>query len=106
MQGDAGTRFCMICRNLFSEKSGVVDEDDEDLMTCSIIYKDELDVATDAEVRGTVRRLAALEGQVGSGEFELRQQAAGFRHEPKSLLNDPSLDEIVQPVLFAGHWCF
>ena len=95
----------MICRNLFSEKSGIVDEDDEDILTCSLIHKDDFDMATDDEIRATVRRLTAMEGNVSTDEFKLRQQAVGFRHEPDSLLNDTSLDEVVRPAsCFAHDW--
>ena len=59
-KGDAGSKFCMLCRNLFAEKkSELVVEDGTDLLTCSAMRRTELDFATDAVVRGAVRRLAA-----------------------------------------------
>ena len=43
----------------------------------------DLDFATDDDVRGAMRR---LEGYVDDPDFELRQQACGFRFEPHGLL--------------------
>ena len=96
-QGDAGLRMCMLCRNLYSRASGVTEEDGTEMLTCSIVRECELDFATDDEIRGSVRRLAAMKGQVSSEEFKLREKAIGFTHKPRSILNDPSLDAILQP---------
>ena len=59
IKGDAGLKMCMLCRNLVSEKSELVDEDGTDLLTCSIIHESDIDFANDADIRGSVRRLAA-----------------------------------------------
>jgi len=45
-KGDAGSKFCMLCTNLFSEKSGIKDEDGTELLTCSIIRKVDLRAAS------------------------------------------------------------
>ena len=102
-QGDAGLRMCMIRRNLFSRASGIVDEDGTELLTCSIIRERDLDFATDAEVVGSARRLAALHGTIPPGEFQLREMAAGFTHKTHSILNDQSLSGIVRPVTIHMH---
>lgn len=96
-KGDAGTKLCMLCRNLMSEDSGLVDEDGTNLLTCTLVHESELDFATDADIRGSVRRLAARHGQDTQAIFEKRQQAFGFRHEPEGLLLDSSLDGFVFP---------
>ena len=59
IKGDAGLKMCMLCRNLVSEKSELVAEDGTDLLMCSIIHESEIDFASDADIRGSVRRLAA-----------------------------------------------
>lgn len=69
MKGDAGSKMCLLCRNLVSEKSEVICEDGTNLLTCSIIHEHELDFATDADIRGSVRRLAALKVTDAIGVF-------------------------------------
>ena len=101
-KGDAGTKLCMLCRNLFSVQSGVVDEDGSDLLTCSLIHEADLDFATDADIRGSVQRLAARAGLDAPAMFAMRQQAVGFRHEPDSMLLDPELEDVVHP---ASQFC-
>lgn len=97
-KGDAGTKLCMLCLNLYSSKSQIVDEDGEDMLTCSLVHEHELHFATDEDVRGAVRRLAAFKVTDPPRTFEQRQQAIGFKHEPHGLLMDLALDNIVQPV--------
>ena len=90
--------MCMLCRNLYSVASNITDEEGTELLTCSIARACDLDFATDEDVRGTYRRLAALKGRVGATEFELREKAMGFTFKEHALLNDRSLDDIMQPV--------
>ena len=97
-KGDAGTKFCMLCRNAFSEKSELVDEDGTELLTCSIIDEEVLSFATNDDIRGAVRRLAAFQETDSVGDFKLREQAIGFTHHPRSILLDPLLDGVVHPV--------
>ena len=94
----------MLCRNLVAVSSGIMDEDNIELLTCQHWNVAELDFATDEDVRGAVRRLAAIFA-VSPDEYQLRSQAIGFRHEPHSLLNDPALDGLVKPCTqFCHDW--
>ena len=98
-KGDSGTRMCMFCRNLVSQKSDLVDEDDGDeLLTCSVIHDRDLDFATDEDIKDTCRRLAACQHTLSREHFLLRQQAVGFTYQPYGMLWDTSLDTIVQPI--------
>lgn len=104
-KGDAGTKLCMLCRNLYSESSELADEDGSDLLTCSLIYESQLDFATDEDIRSSVRRLAARRATETTVTFAKWCQAVGFRHEPHGMLLDPSLDHIVQPASqFVHDW--
>ena len=85
----------MLCRNLISNVSEIIDEDGSHLLTCNMYSEADLDFATDDDVRGAMRR---LERYVDDPDFELRQQACGFRFEPHGLLMHKSLDHIVKPV--------
>ena len=59
MKGDAGTKACLLCRNLYTESSAILDEDGSNLLVAAVMKEDELDFATDEDIRGCVRRLAA-----------------------------------------------
>lgn len=102
-KGDAGTRFCMLCRNLVSLESDLVAEDSTKLLACSVIHEADLDFATDSDIRGTVRRLAAHADRETKAEFIMRQQAVGFTHEPYSILLDQALESYVAPATQFSH---
>jgi len=99
-KGDAGIRICFICRNLIAHASAIKDEEGAAILTSSIIHEEELDFATDDDVRESVMRLAQ---HCGEPDFALRQQAVGFRHEAHGILMDRSLDRIVKPVSHYAH---
>jgi hypothetical protein len=101
-KGDAGTKMCMLCRNLVSVKSQVVDEDGSNLLTCSVVFEKDLDFASDEDILGTISRLAAAFGTISKAMFELKQQACGFNHEPHGILSDKDLHGIVLP---ASQFC-
>jgi hypothetical protein len=105
VKGDGGHKFCMCCRNLYSVASDIADENGENILTCSLVYEADLDFATDADVRDTVRRLAAFEAVLSPDDFKLREQAAGFNHHRHNMILDPALDNILQPISqFAHDW--
>ena len=92
----------MLCLNLRAESSGLVDEDDQEILKCSLIKESDLQFATSDDVRGAVRRLSTF---AGTPELDLRSQAIGFRHEPHNLLNDTALDGVLKPVeQFVHDW--
>jgi hypothetical protein len=97
-KGDAGTRLCMLCSNLVSVSSGLVDEDGDDILTCSLVFEDQLRFASDDDVKGTIRRLKAHKRSDSAKVFKLREQALGFAYAEASLLFDESLTDIVNPV--------
>ena len=96
-KGDAGMKLCMICRNLHSIKSAVVGEDGSNLLTCGFVNEADIEFATGAEIRGSVRRLAEWKGFESNPLFKAREQAYGFTHSPHNLLLDPSLDNVYDP---------
>jgi hypothetical protein len=104
-KGEAGTKLCMLCRNLMSVKSKLVDEDGNNLLTCSIIHEDDLDFATDDDIKGTVARLAADKDKLASGLFQKREQAVGFKFEPHGMLWDSGLAHVLNPAAqFCHDW--
>ncbi len=101
-KGDAGSRLCILCRNLVSRSSGLVDEDGSDLLVCSTINAQDLDLATDDDIRGSINRLKAYKLTDNNATFKLRQQAVGFTYCEHGLLFDSALDDIVKP---ASQYC-
>jgi len=97
-KGDAGTRLCMLCRTLVSVKSNLVDEDGQELLTCSLVQESEMDMATDEDIKGSLSRLVEKHDTCTRAAFLLREQAIGFVYQPKGLLMDTSLESIVHPV--------
>jgi len=97
-KGDAGMKMCMLCANLFTQKSGITLEDGTEMLCCSLVHEDELVFSTDADVRGTVDRLAARALVDTNAVFKKRETVVGFRHEPASILLSPELREVVKPV--------
>ena len=97
-KGDGGSKLCFICKNLFTQKCELVDEDDSGLLVCNVIRDEELDMATDQEILDTVRDLAARKETDTAGEFKKREQITGFVYEPHSMLLDRRLDGIIFPV--------
>jgi len=87
-KGDAGTRLCMLCSNLVSVSSGLVDEDGDDILTCSLVFEDQLRFASDDDVNGTIRRLKAHKRSDSAKVFKLREQALGFSYAEANLLLD------------------
>ena len=97
-KGDAGTRLCMLCSNLVSVSSGLVDESGDDILTCSLVFENQLRFASDDDVKGTIRRLRAHTRSDSAKTFKLQEQALGFSYAETSLLFDESLTDIVHPV--------
>ena len=110
--GDAGTRFCMLCRNVFAEKSGIsamTDESGEmetvELLTMSVVHYNDLVLSTDASIRATIQELEEARATDSAGDFVFRQQAYGFKYCPRSLLQTPALLDVVKPATqFMHDW--
>ncbi len=103
LKGDAGHKFCVGCRTLFAEKSGIVNGDNnEEILTCNLLLESEQDFATDEEIRGTVLRLAEF-ARTSPDTLALREQACGFNHNVHNMLLNPQLNDVVRPVTQFGH---
>ena len=106
-KGDAGCKLCVLCRNIFSEASEVVGEEDEQLLRCNAKKYTDLDLANSDDLRYAVRRLNALHDDPAFDvdEFETREKALGFRWSPYNLLGDPDMDPYLDvPNQFFHDW--
>ena len=88
-KGDAGTKLCMMCLNLRTEKSGIA-TDGSDLV-CDLIHEHQLQFATDADIMGSIARLEAFKLSESATNFKIREQAIGFTLLEHSLLTNPHL---------------
>ena len=102
LKGDGGMKSCMECRNFYSEKSGIVDETGDDILTCSMHLMSDMDFAEDHEVVGTVQRLADVAAN-RPGELKLREIACGFNHSQFNMLLDPRLRNVLKPCSNLAH---
>lgn len=96
-KGDAGTRCCMLCKNLVSESSGLVNDDGTDLLVCKPLRERELNCATDAEIKASILRLHAFRATLRNPEYKMREQAIGFTLMPHGILEDASIAQHIRP---------
>ena len=94
IRGSKGTKVCLLCNNVFSGESKIVDEDKQALLACHVIKEEDRIAATDDELRANMWYLDAHASQPGFIEL---QQALGLTYHRHSLLLDRSLDDIVKP---------
>ena len=104
-RGDAGSKFCLLCKNLFAEESELVDDDGTNLLCCNVFKYAELVPATSKELRKTYRYLEKVKsrGVLNAGEFVAVQQALGLTYHKHALLLERSLDAFCDPVEIYMH---
>ena len=57
VKGDSGTRCCLLCKNVVSRRSGLVDEDGATLLVTEFVKASQLDLTTDQDVWKTIQTL-------------------------------------------------
>ena len=96
-KGDAGIKFCLCCRNVFSAESVLGLADGDGNVVCNATKVSQLDVATSAELKDGIRRIHARRGIDDASIQEVREKTLGFTYSGYNLMVDPELDDIVQP---------
>ena len=102
-RGDGASRFCLLCKNVFTQESRLCDEDGTHLLCCNVLKFADLVPATSRDVRAVARHIEAQAGVLGVGQFQELQQALGMTHHPHGLLLDRTLDSIVDPISIYMH---
>lgn len=102
-RGDSASKFCLLCKNLFSGESHVVDEDGSNLLRCDVIKRSELEPASDADLRRNMRFLEQESSRIGPDAFTQLQQALGLTYHPRGVLVDRELDSLLQPTSTYSH---
>ena len=103
-KGDAGTKFCLLCRNVFARTSAIADDDGSELLVCDAIKRADLDLATTDELRAAARRVASsFHNTPSKEEHLLRERALGFTFSLYNLLCDPVLADVFFPAMQYCH---
>lgn len=97
-KGDAGTKFCILCKNLVSLRSNLVNQDGEALLTTSMHSVNDLAFASNDDIFASIDVLAKKKDTLSAQQFKLWEQASGFIFEPNALLFDKELREYIFPV--------
>ena len=96
LRGDGASKYCVLCKNLFTDQSNVVDEDGSNLLRCNIINLKDLVPETGAMLRTNARYLAS-EANIAVGRFVRLQQSLGLTYHKHALLLDHELDAVFDP---------
>ena len=96
-RGDSASKFCLLCKNLFTSSSRICDQDGANLLVCDKILLDELEPATDADLRTNARFLEAKSATMEKDAFIELQQSMGMTHHKLAVLLDRSLDQVLRP---------
>ena len=52
IKGDSGTRCCLLCKNIISHRSSLVDEEGCDILVTDLVKESKLDLTTDQAISG------------------------------------------------------
>ena len=104
-RGDGASKMCLLCKNLFVEKSNICEEDGTNLLCCNVIKHKDLVPASSQELRKTARYIARRADSMSPEAFTALQQSLGMTYQPCALLLDAALDKVVDPVnIFLHDW--
>ena len=102
-RGDGASKFCILCKNIWTNKSNIIAEDGSNLLRCDVLTVDGLEAATDAELRTNMRYLQQESARLTVDEFTLLQQALGLTFHPGNVLVDRDLDSVLSPTSAYSH---
>ena len=101
-KGGAGTKFCILCKNLTSNRSNLVyNQDGEALLTSCTHSLNDLVLASNGDIYNSIDALVYKKDVLSAQQFKMWEQAAGFVYEPDGLLFDKELRGTILPV---GHF--
>ena len=73
-RGDGATKYCLLCKNLFTAESRICDHDGSKLLVSNTIKLGDLEAATDSDIRNTARFIERQAATMAKREFVLLQQ--------------------------------
>ena len=96
-RGDGASKYCLLCKNLFTSSSRITDQSGVSLLISDVIKLADLVPSTDVELRNNARYLESQAATMAPGLFEELQQSMGLTYHKKALLLDRSLDRVMHP---------
>lgn len=93
LKGDAGSRFCALCKNCFTHG---IDEDMLSPVSCWTKMS-QLDMTQSQEIFSSWDRMAGRALACSAADFKQWQQAAGITFHPEALLADTTLRQVLDP---------
>ena len=93
LKGDSGSRFCGLCKNVFSHNEEEEGISEVSKWTC---FKN-LDLNSCEEIFSSWDRMAARSGNMSAQDFKTWQQASGITFSNEAILADVSLRNILKP---------
>ena len=102
-RGDGASRFCVLCKNIFTHESNVVLEDGTRLLRSNQIRLDDLEASSDTELRNNARYLERVSTALTHGQFTQLQQAMGLTYAPHGILLDRRFDRVLQSTSVCTH---
>ena len=101
VKGDSGSRFCCLCKNVFSTS----DQEEGISEVSKFVSASRLDLATSQEIFSSWDRMAARQACSNQQQWKLWQQAAGISFSPEAMLACLQLRSVVDPVKqFVHDW--
>ena len=97
-RGDGSHRFCLLCKNLVTHQSALVDEDGSNLLCSRVIKYKDLVMASSRDIRKSARYIANRRATLAPQAFTDLQTALGLTDHPHAILLWKSLDIILDPI--------
>ena len=97
-KGDAGTRMCMLCRNVLAQRCSILENSGLPLCGSTETREERLLLSTDASITEAMDKLARKKEELSAVDFQLWQQSAGWNYQPCSILQRQDLRWLVRPV--------
>ena len=91
---DTGSRFCQLCKNVFSLSNASANVEDDCKISSRHIVFQGLEICTDEEIIGSWKRLEIKQKTEKKGIFKKWQQACGFTFSQKALLMSSVLQQL------------
>ena len=95
-KGAAGTKPCMLCRNLVAASSALLTYS-RDLVDTACTDPDKFMLNNDEDIWSSVDRIEAAAGTTSKADFETLQRAIGFSHCPQGVLAHRPLRRSLRP---------
>jgi len=103
-RGHAASKYCLLCKNLFTESIRICEADGSTLLTWHAIKPDKLVPASDDDLQRNARYIASMARTMAKPAFTKLQQSLGMTRHPHALLLDRTLGLLRPTELYMHDW--